>query len=74
MSDFANTLHKFRQLPRKQRNLLIVAPLIFVGAIDAIKAYRHREMFELVAVIVIFFIVVPFAAVRLDRFMHDNNR
>jgi di/tricarboxylate transporter len=70
MNLFANSQQRLRELPRTKRLVLVILPLIFVAVIDMIKAYNRGNTFELIAVAVIFFVIMPFFAVWWDRVRH----
>jgi hypothetical protein len=53
-----NRRKMIRELPRKRRLLMLISPLVFIGLVDAVRAYRNGDIPELIVVSAIFFVIV----------------
>ena len=63
---FHNGRKMIRELPRKRRLLMLISPLVFIGLVDAVRAYRNGDIPELIVVSAIFFVIVPLLQVGWD--------
>ena len=71
MPQVTDTVQRIRQLPRRKRLVMIILPLMLVGTLDIIRAYRRGDRVEMAVVAVTSFVIAPLIAALWDRVTHD---